>query len=404
MKTKVALLRGASLNDPELVSYQPLLEDFSFSFFCNAQGALPIRFANIKAQPLWYADDFIRLLPSRLHHRARLTALQLFGAFDSPLRMAGVCQNHHILHTAETSSGYSLKAVELKQQFKHKVVLTVWENIPFLYENTPKDPFGRKLAAAKARVRQSADHFLVVSQMARTALELEGVEPERITYIGTAVDLERFKPRPKTYQLHSKLNISPDTTIILFAGRLVWEKGVFDLLEAFTLLQRSGQLNKDVHLLYHGNLHEQDRLMTECRSLGLQEKVHFLPGKAYANADQMPSLYNDVDLLVLPSLPLRFWMEQFGIVLIEAMASGIPVLGSSSGAIPEVIADAGVVFPAHDVHILAKDLMRLLKSPQLCNQLAERGRRRCETFFSPQIVSNRIRGAYEQVMCDSVKP
>ncbi|MBC7882055.1 MAG: glycosyltransferase family 4 protein [Anaerolineae bacterium] len=402
MKTRVALLRGANLNDPELASYQPLLDRFSFSFFCNARGALPIRSANIKAQPLWYGDDFIRLLPSKLRNRARLTALRLFGAFDSPLRMSAICQNHDILHTAETFSGYSLKAVELKRQFNHKVILTVWENIPFLYENIPTTPFGRKLAQAKAIVRQSADHFLVASQTARMALELEGVEPERITYIGTAVSLENFQPRPKTYQLHRKLNIAPDSTIILFAGRLVWEKGVFDLLEAFTLLHRSSQLEKDVHLLYNGNPYERDRLMFECRRLGLQERVHFLEGKAYANANQMPGLYNDVDVLVLPSLPTRFWMEQFGIVLIEAMASGIPVLGSSSGAIPEVIGDAGVVFPAHDIQALASALSRLLKSPQMRQQLAERGRQRCETFFSPQSVSNRISGAYDRVMCGQI--
>jgi len=404
MKPKVAFLRGANLNDAELASYTPLTEAFQFSFYHCARGALPIRAEGVQTKMLWYGDDLIRALPRKLRNRAMLAAMQLTGPIDIPLDAEAVCASHAIVHTAETFSGYSLRAVDLKRRHRHKVVVTVWENIPFLHENTPTRPFGNKLAPAKARVRQGADHFLVPSESARQALELEGVPPERISYTGVAVDLKRFQPRARQRQLHRRLGIDPQARIVLFAGRMIWEKGVFDLLEAFARLHRAGRLDGQTHLLYCGNPFEKERLAFESERLQLTHRVHFLSGQVYANIDQMPSLYNDADVLVLPSLPTRFWKEQFGIVLIEAMASGLPVIGASNGAIPEVVGDGGLIFPAHDTDALARVLEGLLNSPTRCRELAERGRARVEAVYSPQAVSQRIQRAYELVLSGGPGP
>ncbi|MBC8122392.1 MAG: glycosyltransferase family 4 protein [Gemmatimonadaceae bacterium] len=397
MKTKVAFLRGPNLNDAELVSYLPLLEDYEFSFYCNARSPLPIHTPQVSPRTLWYADDIVRSLPRHLQPAAELLGQKFFGNLQTPLSIAEICQTHQILHTAETSNGYTHKALALKERYPHKVVVTVWENNPFQHENNLTRPIGQKIGAGKLLVRKYADYFLVPAEASRTALELEGVPLERIACIGAAVDLERFQPRPKSGTVHRQLGISPQARVIVFAGRLVWEKGVFDLLEAFALLNRTADPLEDVHLLYFGSGRERQNLEHERDLLSLRGHVHFMSGQAYANSDQMPALFNDVDVLVLPSLPTRYWQEQFGMVLIEAMASGVPVIGSTSGAIPEVIGDGGVTFPAHDIRALAHHLNELLRLPAYHRELATRGRQHVERAYSPQAVSARIRRVYEKV-------
>ena len=76
---------------------------------------------------------------------------------------------------------------------------------------------------------------------------------------------------------------------------------------------------------------------------------------------EIPRLLNELDVLVLPSLTRRNWKEQFGRILIEAMACEVPVVGSSSGEIPHLIADAGLVFPEGDVEALRDALCKLMQ-------------------------------------------
>ena len=90
----------------------------------------------------------------------------------------------------------------------------------------------------------------------------------------------------------------------------------------------------------------------------------------------MPSFYTGLDALVLPSRTRPNWKEQFGRVLIEAMACGVAVLGSDSGEIPRVIGDAGIVFPEGDVHMLAGSLRRLQTDSALRVRLCDAGRAR----------------------------
>ncbi len=92
--------------------------------------------------------------------------------------------------------------------------------------------------------------------------------------------------------------------------------------------------------------------------------------------EQTVDYFNALDALVLPSESSPTWKEQFGHVLIEAMACGVPVIGSDSGAIPEVIGTAGLVFPEGDSQALRVELQRLVNDPDLRKHLSRRGRER----------------------------
>jgi glycosyltransferase involved in cell wall biosynthesis len=105
-----------------------------------------------------------------------------------------------------------------------------------------------------------------------------------------------------------------------------------------------------------------------------------------------------MDVLVLPSRTRPHWKEQLGRVLIEAMACEVPVVGSRSGAIPDVIGDAGLLFPEGDVARLREAIDRLLGDEGYGRDLAARGRRRAETEFSWARITAKTRDVWRQAL------
>lgn len=157
-----------------------------------------------------------------------------------------------------------------------------------------------------------------------------------------------------------------------FVGRLEPVKGLDVLLDAFA------QVTTPASLVIAGDGSERGRL--QARIGPLESRVRIIPPIAY---EDMPAFLKTLDILVLPSITiLPVHREQFGRVLVEAMAAGVAVIGSSSGAIPEVIGDAGVVVPERDPAALATAIDRLLTNPDQRQALIERGRLRVQARFA----------------------
>src|SRR5439155_533289 len=98
--------------------------------------------------------------------------------------------------------------------------------------------------------------------------------------------------------------------------------------------------------------------------------------------EQVPPYLNAMNMLLAPSQTTRRWREQFGRMLIEAFACGVPVIGSDSGEIPYVIGDAGYVLPENDATAWTETITTLLHSPQLRNDFSQRGLQRAHDKFS----------------------
>jgi glycosyltransferase involved in cell wall biosynthesis len=113
----------------------------------------------------------------------------------------------------------------------------------------------------------------------------------------------------------------------------------------------------------------------------------------------MPTQYHAFDVLVLPSLTRPNWKEQFGRVLVEAMSSGIPVIGSDSGAIPDVIGESGLIVPEGDVTALMEALARLQTSAELRTALGTNGRSRVIHHFTHEQVAQDTVRVY-QALCE----
>jgi glycosyltransferase involved in cell wall biosynthesis len=182
----------------------------------------------------------------------------------------------------------------------------------------------------------------------------------------------------------------PDRPFTLgYFGRLVEEKGVRLLLEACAALAGEWRLL----LLGGGPL--RDELEQTARGLGIGARVAF---HAQVASTDIPGWYQRIDALALPSLTRPNWKEQFGRVLVEAMASGVPVIGSDSGAIPGVIGAGGLVVPEGDAAALTHAIGRLRDEPGLRQTLAAQGRARALAEFSHAGVADQTVAFYRELL------
>jgi glycosyltransferase involved in cell wall biosynthesis len=123
-------------------------------------------------------------------------------------------------------------------------------------------------------------------------------------------------------------------------------------------------------LLVVGDGSEREQFEQRLTAAGLSDRVVFTGA---INFDLVPEYFHQMDMLVLPTETKKRIREQFGRVLVEAMASGVPVIGSTCGAIPEVIGDAGLVFREGDADALAGELRRMLSDEDLRDRLVVAG-------------------------------
>ena len=174
-----------------------------------------------------------------------------------------------------------------------------------------------------------------------------------------------------------------------FAGRLVPEKGVDIAIRAALGVHHPWRM------LIAGEGPAKGYFSTQAGILNIGGQVEFV-GSIGSTA--MPDFYHRIDVLVLPSLTKPNWKEQFGRVLIEAMASGVPVVGSDSGAIPWVIGDAGLIVPEDDEEALRGALLSLIHDRQLYDALAYAGRQRVLEHFTQQHIAKETLEVYERLM------
>jgi glycosyltransferase involved in cell wall biosynthesis len=222
------------------------------------------------------------------------------------------------------------------------------------------------------------DYALVGSEGAKAVWRDKGYAGPLAIIPQFGVDTEAFSPRQPRREGHLPF-------VVGYAGRLVSEKGVDVLLHSLARLDASFRAS----ILGCGP--ERRRLEQLARSLGLAQRVCWKDSRP---STDMPAFYRSLDALVLPSLSRRNWVEQFGRVLIEAMACGVPVIGSKCGEIPNVIGDAGLIYREGDAAALAAHLASLLADSRLWTDLAHRGRRRVDANFTQRLVASRTVDVY----------
>lgn len=170
--------------------------------------------------------------------------------------------------------------------------------------------------------------------------------PGRAQVIPLGVDLGRFATQEnRDAEAGAPL---PDAAVTVgLLGRLVAEKGVFVLLDALVAQPR-------LRARIAGTGPLEATLIDEAEKRGVADRVVFAGG---ISPDDIPRFYDEIDVLAVPSLPTSGWTEQFGRVAVEAMASGVPVVSSDAGALPDVVGGAGIVVAQNDPQALASALL-----------------------------------------------
>ena len=231
-----------------------------------------------------------------------------------------------------------------------------------------------------ARSLRAADGVLCANREAEAILRRRGYRGFTCVLPAIGVDGAAFQPGPA--------RPAQDGLIVGYAGRLAPEKGLDVLLAA------AARCGAEVQVRLMGAGPGRPALEAQALALGLADRVQFRPPAPPA---QVADFLRELDVLVLPSRTTPVWKEQFGRVLAEAMACGVPVVGSESGAIPDVIGEAGLTFPEGDAEALAERLLALRRAPGLRRELAERGRARAAEHFSVEQIVAATLDVYRQV-------
>lgn len=204
--------------------------------------------------------------------------------------------------------------------------------------------------------------------------------------VPNAVDAELFHPMDRA-ACRKEMGLAG--FVAGYVGRMVEEKGLMEMVDALPFLP------SHFRLLFVGDGPHRAELERRLREIGKEDQATFLSGRPL---EQLPAIMNAIDVLVLPSRTTPSWKEQFGRVLIEANACGTPTIGSSSGAIPEVVGKAGIVVPERNSKALADALRDLEADPALCAEMGHIGRQQVETHYTWQRVAERMSSIYQRIM------
>lgn len=217
--------------------------------------------------------------------------------------------------------------------------------------------------------RHSADRYVTVSEFSkRDICRFHRLPPERVVVVYNAAS-ERFHqklPSEQIARIREKYGLPRE--YFLFLGGFDKRKNVGTLVEAFA------QLASDVPPLVLAGEHNREfaAIADRIAALGLRDRISCPDGLA---DEDLPAIYQGAMALVHPS---RY--EGFGLQLVEAMASGVPVLASGTTSLPEVLGGCGLLFDPDDPRAIARQMERVARDPDLRRDMAEKGRRRAREF------------------------
>jgi glycosyltransferase involved in cell wall biosynthesis len=246
-------------------------------------------------------------------------------------------------------------------------------------------------------VCRRADMVRCVSRsLMHTAVNM-GIPPSRLVYLPSRVDTEVFSPKQATIwrpAIREEL-CAEQSKVLLFVGTFSIHKGVRYLIGAMPQVVRR---HPDVKLVLVGSGPLEPRLRELVQRLGVTESVVFLGRTPY---DQMPQLIAAADVLVLPSLN-----EGLPRVILEAMATGLPVVATWVGGIPELVMDGrtGLLVRPGDEGALADAVCRVLADPDLAEAWGQAGREVAEREYEREANLRRYAQIVETVACSGRRP
>lgn len=334
--SKLAIVRGNCFRELVLERYGPIEDELEVKYYST-----PRQKAGKAVAVNTYHNLLLRAIGLHYYQPGLPRHLDLFKP--------------NLVNSIELYNYFTYASVKWARKHDKKSVVFCWETLP----NHPvfHKTIGRRLITKY--VVENADAFQVMTKRSKYCLLNLGVNEDLIITHNYGVDTKRFKPRTNK-KLRKELGLKRKTA--LFIGRLTSEKGVVQLIKAFKQLR-----DYDLLMIGDGDL----RGYVEKEAGG---NIHYAGRIPFKEVHQY---FNCADILCLPSIPHPLWEEQFGEVLAQAMSSGLPVITTRSGAIPEVVSsDEGRLVTPGSVNELVGGVEELLGDDKLRKRLSRRARQR----------------------------
>jgi glycogen synthase len=222
---------------------------------------------------------------------------------------------------------------------------------------------------------------------------LFGVPKDKIVVIPNGTDPDTFNFDFDPYPMRSQYAGEHDQ-IILYVGRLVNEKGVQILLDAAPKILSACP---GARFLVVGTGYYMDHLKNQARSLGIDNYVRFL---GYVDDDSLKKFFKISDLVCIPSL-----YEPFGIVALEGMAAGKPVVTSDTGGLTDFVEHGvtGLTTYTGDSNSLAWGIMEVLRNPELAQRMAKDAYEKVQHIYNWKVIAKRTEELYEKVLVEAGK-
>ena len=286
-----------------------------------------------------------------------------------------------LVNCVELYSFISSQCSDIKKRRWKKLVVVSYETIP---EN-PLLHFPPYSLNVK-KVLERADLFLAITNKAAGCLYYLGIPKEKVKVIYPGIDIDAFS--------HLEQD-AHEVFRILFVGRFDREKGLHTLLQAFLRLYAD---KRNVELWICGPPRTGKEAEILARRLAKKYPVRMF---GYVEHGKLPEVYGQCDVLCLPSFDrekwgMKVWEEQYGFVLVEAMACGLPIVATDCGAVPEIMGPYNITVPQKSVDALYLALCKLFKNVDYRQHVAKVNRKRAEEVFDIE----KQRAKLDEVLCE----
>ncbi|HDD31793.1 MAG TPA: glycosyltransferase family 1 protein [Thermococcus litoralis] len=285
-----------------------------------------------------------------------------------------------IIHSHHAFTPLALKAVKAGRAMRRATLLTT-HSISFAHESKLWEALGFTISLFTDYLKYP-HRIIAVSRAAKAFIEHFTDVP--ISIVPNGVDDKRFSPTKEKDKIKAKFGIKGN--VVLYVSRMSYRKGPHVLLNAFSKIE-------DATLVIVGSGEMLPFLKAQAKFLGIEDRVVFM---GYVPDDLLPEIFKMADIFVLPSVS----SEAFGIVVLEAMASGVPVIATDVGGIPEVLKEneAGLLVPPGNELELRNAIQKLLNNEELRKWYGINGRKAVEEKYSWDKVVVEIEKVYEEII------
>ena len=238
-----------------------------------------------------------------------------------------------------------------------------------------------------------ASEVIVNSDYMKAELQrLFGLPFEKINVVPNGININAFNGIERDYEFRRQY-AADNEKIILFMGRLVYEKGIQHLIDAMPKILEH---YNDAKLIIAGKGGMLDELKAKVDMMGLSQKVYFT---GYLNSKQVPKMYKCADISVFPST-----YEPFGIVALEAMLAGVPTVVSDTGGLNEIINHGinGMKSYTGNSNSLADSILTLLYDKHLCSEVTKNAKQKVKAEYNWTKIAADTHLAYEKAICQTM--